>query len=179
MRRKNRLLPLHRKLSVRRAGCSWDPFEEPNCYQSFVFLSLFGTERVQGFFSLPEKRILDGFGGIHSCGSAQSPTWKTPDFGWDIARDMEITPTRLGCWILDGYGIVHAVGDATPVMFSVLFNRDMAVDLEMAEDGAGGWVLDTYGGIHPVGNAPNLEQESYFGWDIAVDLEMILGGKGF
>jgi hypothetical protein len=54
--------------------------------------------------------VLDGFGGLWRTGS--TPAGRTPYFGWDIARDLVVSPSGRGVAVLDGFGGVHAVGDA-------------------------------------------------------------------
>jgi hypothetical protein len=76
-----------------------------------------GTEKIRtnGYY------ILDKFGAVHwniedGMGNVSRAPWNgeaQPYFGWDIARAFELTPTAKGYFLMDGYGGVHTVGDAS------------------------------------------------------------------
>jgi hypothetical protein len=131
--------------------------------------------------------ILDKLGGVHWCledenGDPVDSPWgfTQPYFGWDIARAIEMTPTFQGYYLLDGFGAVHAVGDAkvapnTPGT-SALFGWDIARDLECVYDESGYTVeglvvLDGMGGLYTSGNA-SVGAAPVFADDIAKDMEL-------
>jgi hypothetical protein len=149
--------------------------------------------------------ILDHNGGVHSVGPAVTDVvpyvTATPYFGFDVARDLEITATGQGLFVLDGYGAVHASGDALsqiPDPYQGLyvipyFNFDIAKDLELALDTplnatpeTGWYVLDGFGGVHTQGFGPVRSSTAagdnvfiseamdnvYFWFDIARDFEV-------
>lgn len=108
------------------------------------------------------------------------PPWKfegdVPYFGVDIARDVEITPSGNGYYLLDGLGTVHTVGDAHfafPNPRSTWFGFDIAVDLtivpskgaDLNGDGVaevvstgvlGYYVTDGFGNVHSAGFADDF-----------------------
>ncbi len=126
--------------------------------------------------------VLDGFGAVHNCRvdpfdpsneSYYAPWWNNPDvvalpyFGWDIARDFELTPDGNAYYLLDGYGGVHAPRFASgdiPLVTSAYYEEgfDIARDFEYVQgpDGAviGYYLLDGLGVIHRAGNVPDLGQ---------------------
>jgi hypothetical protein len=145
--------------------------------------------------------ILDKFGGVHwniedENGDVKVAPWSgkqaQPYFGWDIARAFEMTPTAQGYYLMDGYGGVHVVGDASidfvvqpkgnPTPYFAFFGWDIAKDIELvvSETGFvnGVVVLDGYGGLHEAGDVtiqnplPLFEDGNGDPWDIAKDLEI-------
>ncbi len=137
-------------------------------------ITLNGTGRI-GFY------VLDGYGGIHAGGGAPDITPKTPYFGWDIARNLEMISGGSGFYVLDGYGGIHAGGTASDITPKTpYFGWDIARDQELISNGTGFYVLDGYGGIHAGGTASDITPKTpYFGWDIARDMEMVSSGSGF
>jgi hypothetical protein len=125
--------------------------------------------------------ILDGYGGVHSLGNVPVPSPATPYFGWNIAKDLELTSSGAGFYVLDGYGGVHRGGTAAAISPATpYFGWDIARDLELTSSGTGYYVLDGYGGVHPGGTATVLSPSTpYFGWDIARDLELMASGTGY
>jgi hypothetical protein len=150
------------------------------------------TIRSNGYY------VLDKFGAVHwniedSLGDVKLAPWAgnpQPYFGWDIARDFELTSTSKGYFLLDGYGGIHPVGDAALAFASSttagtpLFGEgnDIGKDLELvySETGylSGMVVLDGYGGLHELGSvgiqnppAPFTDGEGD-PWDIARDMEI-------
>jgi hypothetical protein len=89
---------------------------------------------------------------------------RLPYFGWDIARDIELTPSGNGLYLLDGFGMVHAVGDAhsafqplTPY-FGFDIARSIAVVSNLSGTGAVGYlVLDGFGQVYKVGLAEDYD----------------------
>ncbi len=77
-----------------------------------------GATTQNGLAPPPAFYVLDGFGEVHSGNFA--PAVSSTPFGVDIARDIEIVSvitctganglveTRVGVWVLDGFGGVHA-----------------------------------------------------------------------
>lgn len=120
--------------------------------------------------------ILDGLGRVHF-GDGQPDIGWNAYFGWDIARDVELTPDGDGMVVLDGFGGLHVRGNA-PVHRGPFFGWDIARDLELSPDGEGYYILDGYGTIHPVGPVPPFSGVN-LGWDIARDLEITQSGRGF
>jgi hypothetical protein len=84
--------------------------------------------------------------------------------------------TRL--YTLDGWGGIHAVGTAAPVVAGDYWpGWDIARGLVVRGDGASGYVLDGWGGVHPFGGAPAVTVTGYWpGWDIARGI--VLGSDG-
>lgn len=99
-----------------------------------------------------------------------------PYFGFDIARDIELTASGNGFYLLDGFGAVHAVGNAhfafsnprTPY-FGFDIARDLALVPNKGEDYNGdgiadkvstgilGYcVLDGFGIVHSAGKASDF-----------------------
>ena len=120
--------------------------------------------------------LLDGYGGVHNAredlnGNPLMAAWENvqgrPYFGWDIARDMELTPRGDGYYILDGFGGIAAVnanlyfGEGVPNIPPYI-GYDIAKDMEMVQGVNGSvigyYVLDGLGIIHVLGNAPDLGQ---------------------
>lgn len=84
-------------------------------------------------------------------------------YPYDIARDMEATPTYRGLIVLYGDGHLSTAGDADALKPMLLrmpyFGADVAVDLEVIPDPnqpgkvAGLIVMDQFGGMHTAGVA--------------------------
>jgi hypothetical protein len=158
--------------------------------------------RINGYY------IVDGYGGVHWCLEditqsnvlSQTP-WSgmpQPYFGWDITRDMELTPSLSGYFLMDGRGVLHMVGDATlgfappdpvdPVRFPYghlpWWGFDIARDLELVVDQDTGdiqgiVILDGYGGLHEIGTVGIQQHPPLYTypstsvyWDIAEDMEI-------
>ncbi|MBK5287395.1 MAG: glucosaminidase domain-containing protein [Acidimicrobiia bacterium] len=126
--------------------------------------------------------VLNGNGSVRTVGSA--PSYGSPSFGWDIARDIAATPDGQGYVVLDGFGGVHLFGSAaTGPLRSVrgpYFGFDIARSIVLTADGAGYYVLDGWGGIHRAGSAQQISGRGPYwpGWDIARSLAVSLDGKG-
>jgi len=83
--------------------------------------------------------VLDGFGGIHpftATGQAMPPALSSGVFwsGWDIARSVWLLPgstlTQPGGYVMDGYGGLHAFGNApAPTQFPYWPGWDIARNL--------------------------------------------------
>jgi hypothetical protein len=125
--------------------------------------------------------VLDGYGGVHRGGNAPALSPQTEYFGWDRARDIELTPSGTGYYVLDCYGGAYRAGSAPsfapPIPY---FGWDIAKDLELTSDGTGYYILEGYGGVHPGGPALSLSPSTpYFGWNIARDFELTPSGTGY
>lgn len=167
---------------------------------SYYFTTVTGGDvigQTDGYY------VLDGFGAVHNCRvdpldalneSYYAPWhWDNPDvialpyFGWDIARDFELTPDGGAYYLLDGYGGVHAPQFASgdiPWVTSPFYTGqpdgsgfDIAKDIEYVQgtDGqvVGFYALDGLGLIYNVGAVADLGQVvSSPGPDIYRDLEV-------
>jgi hypothetical protein len=124
--------------------------------------------------------VLTGYGGIHAGGGASTISPPTPYFGFDIAKDLELTPDGTGYYVLDGYGGLHRGGSAPSLSpLAPYWGWDIARDLELTPSGNGYYVLDGYGGVHPGGSASSLSPATpYWGWDIAKALKLTPDGLG-
>ena len=76
-------------------------------------------------------------------------------FGWDIARDVVLTPgstsSHAAGYGLDGWGGLHPFGGAAAPNSAPYWKRwDIAKRVKLP-DGSGGYVLDGWGGLHPFG----------------------------
>ncbi len=91
------------------------------------------------------------------------PPWgnNCPYFGWDIARDIELTPSGNGFYMLDGYGTVYGIGEA-PFNFAnpqtPWFGVDIANGIEIVptadRSGVAGYlVVDGFGTVWEAGAA--------------------------
>ena len=126
--------------------------------------------------------VLDGWGGVHCYGDAvhygnvidsekndvEGNYWP----GWDIARDIEVTASGNGYYVLDGWGGVHCYGDAVHYGSPYWPGWDIARDLEVTASGNGYYVLDGWGGVHCCGDAVHYGSPYWPGWDIARDIEI-------
>jgi len=84
--------------------------------------------------------ILDSLGQVTFGGGQPDLEWNAY-FGWDIARDIELTAEGDGMIVLDGMGSVHVRGEA-PELPSPFFGWDIARDVELSPDGEGYYILD-------------------------------------
>lgn len=120
--------------------------------------------------------LLDNYGKLYASAGVPNPL-TTPGanglFGFDIARDFEITPTARGGYILTGDGAVIPLGDA-PTISTPYFGWDIARDIEVV---AGGYyMLDGLGGVYAVGEGVPAFSSPYFGIDVAKDLVAVNEG---
>lgn len=150
-----------------------------------------GALRGTGYY------ILDKFGGVHwnledeNGNVVRAPWYQTspqPYFGWDIARSFKLTTSGKGYFLLDGYGGLHAVGDAKAAGFlppsgsTPPYTLDIAKDLQPVFDETGYtkgmFVMNGYGQILEYGQAnvvnpmPLFKDENGDLWDIAKDMEV-------
>lgn len=88
-----------------------------------MVLSKFGEVTVGGPLALDPIRV-------------NSITKGLPNFGFNIARDLEISldpESRLihGTYVLDGFGGIHAGGSAPKIHDAPFFGFDVARDVEI------------------------------------------------
>jgi len=125
--------------------------------------------------------VLNGDGAVNGVGV---PTFGSPSFSFDIARDIVTMPDGQGYVILDGFGGIHLYGSAVTSglkgLIAPYFNFDIARTLVITNNAQGFYVLDGYGGIHTVGNAvkPAGNYPYWPGWDIARSMAVTLDGRG-
>lgn len=121
---------------------------------------------------------LDAFGSLHP---ADSPPLLQPStWSWAIARGIAVNSSGAGGYVLDGWGGIHAFGNAPPVTASAYWaGWDIARGIAVRPDGRSGYVLDGYGGVHGFGGAPPLTISGYWpGWDIARGIVLDSSGGG-
>jgi len=125
--------------------------------------------------------VLSPEGEICSLGDAY-PLLIGQHLNLSIARDIELTSSGQGSYVLDGFGAVHTYGDA--VQYGGLYfgtaNRplDLAEDLEVTPSANGYYILDAMGGVHPFGDAV-WQGNMDFGFDLARDIEIAPDGEGY
>ena len=73
-------------------------------------------------------------------------------FNKDFARGFTLNPDEDGGLILDAFGSIHTVGNATN-LGDVYFGWDIARDLLYTSTGKGYYILDGYGGLFAFGDA--------------------------
>jgi hypothetical protein len=143
----------------------------------------YGFDIARGIAVMPDGKgyaILDGWGGVHTFGSAKSLP-PSPGYwpGWDIARGITITSDGRGYGVLDGWGAIHTRGNAptgSPVFFT---GWDIARGLAFAPDNRGTYVLDGFGGVHTMGTAEFHGAPYWRGWDIAKAMTLSTDGRGY
>ena len=121
---------------------------------------------------------VDAYGSLHP---ADSPPLQQPvPWTWKIARGVAVNSSGLGGYILDGYGGLHAFGNAPSVNVSAYWGGwDIARGVALRADGTSGYVLDGWGGVHAFGGAPQVQSSAYWaGWDIARGITLEPSGLG-
>jgi hypothetical protein len=125
--------------------------------------------------------VLNGNGSVRGVGA---PTFGSPSFSFDIARDIVTMPDGQGYVILDGYGGIHLYGSAatSPLrnLYGPYFNFDIARQIVITPHATGFYILDGFGGIHTAGDAakPAGDYPYWPGWDIARSMAVTLDGRG-
>lgn len=125
--------------------------------------------------------VLNGNGAVKAVGA---PSYGSPSFGFDIARDIATMPDGQGYVVLDGFGGVHLYGSAanSPLRNAraPYFGFDVARSITLTGDGAGYFILDGWGGIHTGGTAqrPAGRYPYWSGWDIARSISVTPDGRG-
>ncbi len=138
--------------------------------------------------------VLDKQGLLHPYGTA-SMTLAGRDYGCQIARDVEVTPSGDGAYVLSGFGTVEVFG-AAPHYGSAFFGSfthpfDAARDLDLlygilekASGTPGGgevsgyYILNCLGQVKTFGAAEHFG-EAVFGYDIARAIEVAPDGAGY
>ena len=121
---------------------------------------------------------VDAYGALHP---ADSPPLQQPTiYNWKIARAIALNASGAGGYVLDGWGGIHAFGNAPAVSASAYWGGwDIARSIALRPDGVSGYVLDGFGGIHAFGGAPPLASSAYWsGWDIARGIALDSTGRG-
>jgi hypothetical protein len=118
--------------------------------------------------------VLDCLGQVHPFGGAL--WWGDLNYGFDIARDLEVAPNGWGYAILDGYGSVGGFGSMQSICNNLMstnpfYGQDLARDLELTFSGQGWHILNGYGDIASVGDAGPLVNPARGETDVFVDLE--------
>lgn len=121
---------------------------------------------------------VDAYGVLHPAGSP--PLATAPSWSWRIARGVAVRSSGVGGYTLDGWGGIHAFGDAPPVSSGAYWSGwDIARGIALRADGVSGYVLDGWGGVHPFGGAPIAASSAYWpGWDIARGIVVDASGAG-
>ncbi|MCC7077608.1 MAG: VCBS repeat-containing protein [Acidimicrobiia bacterium] len=111
----------------------------------------------------------DGITSAVSSPPGTHPQWPN----WNIARGVAAHPGGGG-YVLDGYGGIHAIGNAPAVQNGGYWKGwDITRGIALNPDGAGGYVLDGYGGLHRFGQTDSVAPGGYWrGWDIAHEIEL-------
>ena len=157
-----------------------------NCIPSFwMFTNGYVVQCVDGTYS--HSGGVSGACSSHGGESRPLLSWSAHWPGWDIARDVVLSPNALLAaphgYTLDGYGGIHPFGGAPPVSGAPYFGFDIAKRIVLLSSGAGGYVLDGYGGLHPftVGTnplPPPITNASYWpGFNIAWDVALSPGSS--
>ena len=114
--------------------------------------------KPHGGIALEDSGGVRPFGGF-LLNAFGAPAWP----GWDIARASRLRADGSGGWTLDGYGGMHAYGEAAVINTPAYWGWDIARAFVISSrgpdglaDGRQGYLLDGYGGIHAWGGAPVL-----------------------
>ncbi len=124
--------------------------------------------------------VLQGDGRVDAHGGA--PSYGSPAFGWDIARDIAVMPDGKGYVVLDGWGGLHRFGSARSLpQGSTGYWRgwDIARSVAVAPGGDGYVVLDGWGGVHGVGTTRPTGLPYWKGWDIARQVALTSDGYAY
>ena len=106
--------------------------------------------------------VMDRQGYLKTYGVVPLPDYELDRMGWEgyeIARDIELTPDGRGLYLLDGLGAVHALAETTvptrPGELEVYpwLGRDVASAITTPDE-RGFWMLDAMGGLHTWAEAP-------------------------
>jgi hypothetical protein len=133
--------------------------------------------RGTGYYVMSGTGFLAAYNGAPSFGS--------PAFPFDIARDVAMMPDGAGYVVLDGYGGLHKFGSAKRGAMRNIPSPgywpgwDIARSLAITADGRGLVVLDGFGGIHAVGSVSAPAGAPFWpGWDIARSIGVTGDRKG-
>lgn len=148
--------------------------------------------------------VLDGFGGVHTGGSAPALSPATPYFGFDVAVDLEYVPSELsfqdrsGVLVLDRFGGVHRGGglagvlpgrDTTPyfgfdIARAVVY-RDRRPLVFTASVSAAGATINSVGLVSAVRTATGIylvtfdRRVAYCTYVASLSVESIIGHASF
>jgi hypothetical protein len=90
----------------------------------------------------------DGAAGF-SCGRPEITSTGLPSFQWPIVRGVAVAEGGGGGFVLDGYGGLHAFGNAR-LLSATAYWPGWDIARGAAVDGHGhGVVIDGFGGLHP------------------------------
>jgi len=94
--------------------------------------------------------MLDGYGGIHTYPYDLPKPQGLPNFGFDIARNLEVVQTDAGLqfYLLDGYGVIHSTDPNFSRGDLPWFGKDWARDLEPDAKNNSWMVLDIFGYLY-------------------------------
>lgn len=153
-------------------------------------IALATTGDCQGSLVLDESGRLYPYGYVSEGLTGQ-------DYGCKIARDVELTPSAQGAYVLSGYGTIDAYGDAyhfgSTYFGSFMHPIDAARDLELVlgrvmpdkqyphenHSGVlGYYILNCLGQVLPFGDA-HMHGDAFFGFDIARAMELAPDGNGY
>lgn len=104
----------------------------------------------------------------------------------DMARGIAVVPEGTGGYVVDKYGILHAlkIGSgpepALPTDTPSWPGQDIARGTALLPNGVGGYVLDEWSGLHEFGGAPKAEAgvPSWPGMDAARGVALASDGSG-
>lgn len=119
--------------------------------------------------------VLNAWGGLDPVGDAKTVDSGLGGIGFGVVRQVVLAPWASAHepagYVLDGYGSVHAFGDAPEVVDATRFSTDLArgmvVMSRSTHDHVAGYTLDAYGGLHPFGGAPSVTGSAYWPGDDA------------
>lgn len=119
--------------------------------------------------------VLNAWGGLDPVGDARAVESGLAGIGFGVARQVVLAPwatqVEPAGYILDGYGTVHAFGDAPPVADAAHFAADLArgmiVMSRSTREHVAGYTLDAHGTLHPFGGAPAVTVSAYWPADDA------------
>lgn len=139
---------------------------------------------AQGLSIIPTGKgfiILDRYGRMTPIGDA-NPTFTGAFYNTDIARDVELTSSGNGVYVLHNFGSVHGSGNAPlfgfPFFETIWYPYKAAVDLELTSSESGYYILDNYGTVYTYGDAVPFGNAD-LGLDLARDIELMPDGKGY
>ena len=125
--------------------------------------------------------VLGGDGTVHAHDGA--PSYGSPRFARDLARDLAVTPDGAGYVVLDAWGGLHRFGSARTGSLARLSGpywpgQDRARALVLTPTGRGYAVLEASGAVASYGDAPTGRAAMWPGLDLARDLAFSPSGEG-
>lgn len=138
-----------------------------------------GADTVSGHAiegSKPKAVVMNSDGTVYPAGGAPELRSTSVWPHWAIARDVALSPSGSGGYVLDGFGALHPFGFSARVNGPYWPGFPIGRDVVLRDAGSG-WVLDGWGGIHSFGGAPVLRNGPYWsGWDVARKLVRFADG---